>query len=181
MTTPLGRRGIAAGLLLAAFALGLGLGGCSSGSAGPTAGAPSDATTPAPSEEASGGAAAGRGELYGCTEGMMAYFAEYGYPAAEALDPATFEIPGVSLATAPDCYIVDEVSGAVRYGATWSDDPNGVLVQLGEALTAAGYVQSEDYGPLLWWRNGDDPITAEQSVAAAPQPIDGVEALWATW
>jgi hypothetical protein len=133
----------------------------------------------APAEEGTDEAASG--ETYGCTEEMIAHATEYGYPAAVPLDPATLDIPLISFDITPDCYLIDEETGAVRHAAFWATDPQGVVTALGEDLSAAGYVQSDDYGPYIWWFNGDEPIGAEHGVGAAPQPVGGTEMLWATW
>ncbi len=121
------------------------------------------------------------GEMFGCTDGILAYISDKGYPSAEPLDPAGIEIPDADFAEVPDCYVVDDYGGSPRYAAFWATDPQGVLATLGAALDAGGWEQSDDYGPLVWWKNGDDPTAAEHSLSAAPQPIDGVETLWASW
>lgn len=176
MTTPATRARAAAAI--AALLL-LPLAACSAPAAtqdDPTIAAEDDSEPAEQTEAASGGS-------FGCSEAVIAYANEYGYPAAVPLDPATFEIPLATFEVAPDCYLVDEETGATRYGAFWGTDPQGVLSSLGAALDSAGYVQSDDYGPLVWWFGGDDPLAAEHSISAAvqPEPIDGVEMLWATW
>jgi hypothetical protein len=180
MTTRVSRAAVAATTLALLL---LPLAACSSGAStaeveDPPATAESE---PADDAGADDDTAAASGEMYGCTEAVLAYANEYGYPNATPLDPATLQIPSVSFDVAPDCYVVDDYGGAERYGAFWSSDPQGVLTSLGAALDAAGYEQADEWGPLVWWLNGDDPTRAEVAVAAAPQPVDGVDMLWATW
>jgi hypothetical protein len=161
------------------------LAACSAGSTPsgeePAAEAPAAEATEAAGGGAASGSGAETGEMFGCTQGILDYVSDKGYPSPEPLDPATLAIPAAAFDQAPDCYLVDEDGGRTRYGAFWTSDPQGALTSLGASLDAAGYVQSEDYGPLVWWLNGDDPATAETQLNAAPQPIDGVETLWASW
>ena len=155
------------------------LSACSSGTAAPPADDGGDA---APSASAPAAAAPDEpAETYGCTPELLAYAQQYGYPAAKPLDPASLEIPDVTFAQGPTCYLTDEDTGAVRYAAFWAEDPQGVLTALGAALDEAGYQQSDDYGPLIWWKGGDEPTSAEHAVGAAPQPVDGVDVLYVTW
>lgn len=122
------------------------------------------------------------GQTYGCTDDVLAYLADSGYPDATPSDPATFAFPeGIGIAAVPDCYVVDDVAGATRSGAVFTSDPDAALAEIGAALTAAGYVQSDDYGPYIWWIGGDEPTSAAHAVGAAPQDIAGQPAVWATW
>lgn len=170
----------AAGVIVASFLFGsLTLTGCAGGdspaSDTETDAAPPAASTPSPVDDDS------TGQMFGCTQTLIDYAADNGYPEATPADPATFSIPEAAFEVTPDCYIADEYEGASRFGAFWVTDPDGTLAQLGAALDAAGYVQSDDYGPLVWWLGGDDPMTAEHAIAAAPQPVEGTTVLWATW
>jgi hypothetical protein len=178
--TPRAPRAVAA----VAFALLLlPLAACSAGASSPAddpaAEAPTAAESSAPADDAASDPASG--ETFGCTRALFDYVSDLGSPKPVALDPATFEIPSVDFAETPDCYLVDDSGGAEHYSAFWSADPQGVLTGLGASLDAAGYVQSDEYGPLIWWMGGDDPLTAESTLTAASQPIEGIETLWATW
>jgi hypothetical protein len=177
MRTPLSR---ATGIVAAALVLlVMPLSGCSGGDTSADAEDDTVASS-APADDAPADDAAS-GEMYGCTPELIEYAAEYGYPDATPADPATFEIPQATFTQTPECYIADEYDGAPRYAAFWTADPEGTLAALGTALTDAGFQQSEDYGPLVWWLNGDDPVGAEVAIAAAPQPIGDTTVLWATW
>jgi hypothetical protein len=81
----------------------------------------------------------------------------------------------------PTCLVKDEYGGAPRYGAFFPGDGAEAISQLDAALEAGGYVQSDDYGPYVWWSDGDDPLTAEHSVSVGPQVIDGADVLWLTY
>jgi hypothetical protein len=177
--TPRAPRALAA----VAFALLLlPLAACSAGEPSPAEDpaveAPSAAESSAPADDAASDPASGE---FGCTRAIFDYVSDLGSPEPVALDPATFEIPTVDFTKTPDCYLVDNSGGVEHYSAFWSADPQGVLTGLGASLDAAGYVQSDEYGPLIWWMGGDDPLTAESTLTAASQPIEGIETLWATW
>ena len=178
MRTSLSR---ATGIVAAALVLlVLPLSGCAGG--GTSTEAEDDTlASSAPAEEDASADDGASGEMYGCTPELIAYAEQYGYPDATPADPATFEIPQATFTQTPECYIADEYDGAPRYAAFWVADPEGTLAALGTALTDAGFQQSEDYGPLVWWLNGDDPVGAEVAIAAAPQPIGDSTVLWATW
>lgn len=142
---------------------------------------PSAPSTPTPieSQTPDPGAQPGEGGTDGCTEPILTHLAENGFPDATPQDAATIAIPDAQVATTPACYVTD---GAGRGGAVWTTDIQGVLAELGASLTAAGYEQSADYGPYVWWSGGTDPLSAEHSVGAAPQFLaDGTEILWASW
>lgn len=161
-------------LLLAAA-----LAGCAgSPSTSPGAG-DGPAATSGPAGPDAGGSSGG--EAYGCTDGILDYLKEHGFPEPEPLDPATISIPEAAFSGVPDCYIVDEYGGAPRYSAIWAGGGAGVLADLGAALTAGGYVQSSDYGPNVWWFDGEEPTTAAHALSAAEQPIDGADTLWVAW
>lgn len=118
-------------------------------------------------------------EMFGCTQGILDYIAELSFPEAEPIDPAGFAFPGdVTIATAPECLVVDESAGVERYGAFFPGDGLAVIAEADAALDAAGYQQADEWGPYIWWRGGNDPQTAEDSISAGPQVIDGVDYLW---
>ncbi|MGP3536402.1 hypothetical protein ACTU3I_16520 [Microbacterium sp. RD1] len=174
MTTRASRATAAAAMLALLL---LPLAACSAGASTDDDAATTTDETTAPADDG----ATASGDLFGCTDGILTYISDKGYPNAEPVDPATLEIPETAFDLTPDCYVVDDYDGAPRYAAFWATDPQGVLSTLGAALDAGGWVQSDEYGPLVWWRDGDDPLSAEHSLSAAPQPIDGVETLWASW
>lgn len=119
---------------------------------------------------------------FGCTEAILTHLQTNGFGGATPVDPASFDLPDASVTAEPACYVVDEASGATRSGAVWTSDIDTTLAELGSSLTAAGYEQSPDYGPYVWWLNGTDPLNAERSVGAAPQNLeDGSQILWASW
>jgi hypothetical protein len=164
---------------LAAVAAGLlALAGCAS-AAPPVGSEQPEPASSTPAGTVDGDAA--EAATYGCTEAQLDHAREFGYPAAVPLDPATLDVPLVAFDVVPDCYLLDEDTGAERYAAFWSEDPAATVARLGEALVSAGYVQSDDYGPYVWWYGGDEPMGAEHAVGAVPQPVGGVEMLWATW
>lgn len=139
-----------------------------------------DDKAPSASDEAAG--EQGSSEQYGCTPAMFDYIKDLSYPTAEAVDPTTLEIPdGITIATEPVCLVKDEYGGAPRYGAFFPGDGAEVIAELDAALEAGGYVQSDDYGPYVWWINGDEPTSAEHSVGVGPQVIDGADILWLTY
>ncbi len=121
-------------------------------------------------------------EQYGCTPAIFDYIADLSYAEAEPIDPAGLAFyDGITIERVPECLVVDKSGGYERYGAFFSGDGLDAIDQIDAALDGAGYVQSEDYGPYVWWTDGDDPTTAEHSVGAGPQVIDGDDWLWVTY
>lgn len=121
-------------------------------------------------------------EQYGCTPAIFDYIAELSYPEAEPIDPAGLAFyDGITIERVPECLVVDKSGGYERYGAFFQGDGLDAIDQIDVALDGAGYVQSEDYGPYVWWTDGDDPMTADHSVGAGPQVIDGDAWLWVTY
>ena len=142
-------------------------------------------SSPAPSDSGDSDApdeSSASGEMYGCTDAILDYISDKSYAAAEPIDPAGFAFyDDVTIATQPDCLVLDDTDGYERYGAFFKGDGLSVVDEIDAALDGAGYVQSDDYGPYVWWINGDEPTAAEHSVGAGPQSIDGDAWLWVTY
>ena len=139
--------------------------------------APSDPSEPDSPDESSAST-----EMYGCTQGILDYIADLSYPEAEPIDPAELAFyDGITIERVPECLVVDMSGGYERYGAFFSGDGLDAVAQIDAALDGAGYVQSDDYGPYVWWTDGDDPTAAEHSVGAGPQIIDGADWMWVTY
>lgn len=120
--------------------------------------------------------------MFGCSQAILDYIAELSYPEAVPIDPAGMEIPdGITIATVPDCLVKDESGGYERYGAFFAGDGLAAVAELDSALEAGGYLQSDDYGPYVWWSDGDDPMAAEHAIGAGPQVIDGADWMWITY
>lgn len=123
-------------------------------------------------------------EMYGCTQEILDYISDKSYAAAKPIDPATLAFPdGVTIATVPECLVIDETDGYQRYGAFFAGDGQQAVSEIDAALDAAGYVQTDDYGPYVWWTadGTDGPTSAEHSVGAGPQVIDGADWFWVTY
>lgn len=146
----------------------------------PSTPSPVESETPATDPDSS--PAPNADPAFGCTDAILTHLQNNGFAGATPEDAASFTIPDATVATQPDCYVVDEVSGATRSGAVWTTGIDATLAELGSSLTAAGYQQSDDFGPYVWWLNGTEPMTAEKAVGAAPQNLeDGTPILWASW
>ena len=138
---------------------------------------PGDSSEPDSSDESSAST-----EQYGCTPAILDYIADLSYPEAEPIDPAGFAFyDDVTIERVPECLVVDKSGGYERYGAFFAGDGLDAIAQIDAALDGAGYVQSDSYGPYVWWTDGDDPTAAEHSVGAGPQVIDGDAWLWVTY
>jgi hypothetical protein len=121
-------------------------------------------------------------EMYGCTQGILDYIADLSYPEAEPIDPAGLEFyDSITIERVPECLVVDTSGGYERYGAFFSGDGLDAVAQIDVALDAGGYTQTDDYGPYVWWINGDEPMSAEHSVSAGPQVIEGADWMWVTY
>jgi len=121
-------------------------------------------------------------EQYGCTPAIFDYIADLSYAEAQPIDPAGLAFfDGITIERVPECLVLDASSGTDRYGAFFSGDGLDAVAQIDAALDAGGYVQSDDYGPYVWWINGEEPTSAEHSVGAGPQVIDGADWMWVTY
>jgi hypothetical protein len=165
-----------AALGLAITASALVLAGCSitSTSESVTVSQAPDSGTGASSSADAGGAAAS-GEMYGCTDDVIAFLTEHGYPDPVPQSPSTpIEIGGVTMTTLPvTCLIRDEYGGYPRYAAYFAGADTTVYDDVNANLTNAGYVQSDEYGPWVWWLNGEGPTSAEHAVGAGQIDIAG--------
>ena len=124
------------------------------------------------------------GEMFGCTQATLDYISDKSYAQARPIDPATLEFPeGITISTVPDCLVIDETDGYQRWGAFFNGDGAQAFAEIDAALTDGGYVQSDDYGPNVWWTadGTDGPTSAEHSVGAGPQVIDGADVFWVTF
>jgi hypothetical protein len=147
------------------------------------------ACTAAPSTSDSGDSDApdtssASGEMFGCTQATLDYIEPLSYANAVPIDPSTLEFPGgITIATVPDCYVIDETDGYQRWGAFFTGDGAQAFAEIDTALTDGGYVQSDDYGPNVWWTadGTDGPTSAEHSVGGGPQVIGGADVFWVTF
>lgn len=170
--TKISARGLAAVAAIAAL-VAAPLAGC--------AGASTPGSGPAATSGPAEGGGAASGETWGCTPGILEYLESNGFPEPQALDPATISIPQSTFAVAPDCLAMADYGGYPRYSAVWTGDIEAVIADLGAALAAGGWEQSDEYGPYVWWFNGDGPTGAEHALGSAPQEIDGIPGFWASW
>ncbi len=156
--------------------------GASSGPSASSPASPSPAESETPVRDPEPSSAPNADPAFGCTEAILTHLQANGFGGASPVDPASFSLPDASVTADPACYVVDDASGSTRSGAVWTDDIDQTLSELGTSLTAAGYEQSPDYGPYVWWIDGSDPLDAERSVGAAPQDLaDGSPILWVSW
>ncbi|MEN2740671.1 hypothetical protein ABCS02_22990 [Microbacterium sp. X-17] len=173
------------GLAVAASALSLSA--CSAG-VSPTPGATTASSSPVGDAYATGDSTAAATSdaasdpMYGCTDAILSFANDHGYPDAVPQPPGTMmQLGGQPVLTAtPICVIEDENGGAPRFGAFFPADVP-IHNKLAAALAAGGYMQSDNYGTNVWWINGDSPTSAEHAVSYAPQSIGDMSVNWLVW
>ena len=142
---------------------------------------------PAPTDSGDGDApdqSSASDEQYGCTQATLDYISDKSYAEAVPIDPASLEFPGgITIATVPDCLVIDETGGYQRWGAFFNGDGQQAFTEIDEALTAGGWVQTDDYGPNVWWTadGTNGPTSADHSASGGPQVIDGADVFWVTY
>jgi hypothetical protein len=133
--------------------------------------------TATPGTTTSSGGVTVTSEMYGCTDDVLTFAQEHGYPDAEPQNPSTpIAIGGVTMTTLPvTCLLRDEYGGYPRYAAYFAGSGSAVYDDVNAHLKDAGFVQSDEYGPWVWWRGGDGPTSAELAVGAGQIQIAGTD------
>lgn len=102
-------------------------------------------------------------DRFGCSPEAVAYGQAHGLPTASPLDVdgAWDDFDLLREVPTPECFLGTSDG---RVAMLWNENSNDVLDSVRDELSSAGFEQSTDNGPSLWWSDGPDPMNADVTI-----------------